>query len=240
MSDDKYMKIAIMQPYFFPYIGYFQLINAVDKFVIYDDVAFIKQGWINRNRILINGVDYMFSVPLKDVSSYRLINDTLIHKELFNRFKAKFSKQLEQAYSKLPFFDTVYDLIQQVLNRENKSIGQLAVNSLKSVCHCLSIDTVLIDTSVVYQNNNLQAQSRVLDICKKEDANVYINLSGGVELYQNSVFANNGIELLFIKPKPISYKQLNNEFVPWLSIIDVLMFNSAEEVKAMLNKWEFV
>lgn len=234
------MKLAIMQPYFFPYIGYFQLISAVDKFVVYDDVSYIRQGWINRNRILLGGKDHMVSVPLVDASSYRMIKDTFIHKERYGAFKEKFSKTLHQAYGKAPFFGDICELVQRVLDSESESISRLAVTSLRVVCGHLGLQTAIVDTSVAYQNGHLHAQERVLDICRKEGASVYVNPPGGTELYQKDAFAGNGIELLFLKPKPISYRQFDNEFVPWLSIIDVLMFNSVESVRAMLHEYEFV
>lgn len=232
------MKLAIMQPYFFPYIGYFQLIGLVDKFVAYDDVSYIRQGWINRNRILLNGKDHVVSVPLVDASSYRMIKDTLIHKDKYGAFKEKFSKTLLQSYGKAPFNGVVRELVQRVLDSEGVSIGRLAINSLKAVCGYLGLQSAIVDTSAVYQNDHLHAQDRVLDICRKEGASVYVNPPGGAALYQKNVFAENGIELMFLKPKPISYRQYDNEFVPWLSIIDVLMFNPVEKVRAMLSEIE--
>ncbi|HTW93002.1 MAG TPA: WbqC family protein [bacterium] len=232
------MRLAIMQPYLFPYIGYFQLINAVDKFVVCDDVSFIKQGWINRNRILFRGRDYMFSVPLADASSHRKIKDTIIHHEQHVAFKENLPKTLHQAYGKAPFNGVVRELVLRVLDSEGVSISRLAVNSLKSVCSYLGLQTPFVDTSAVYQNDHLRAQDRVLDICRREGASAYVNAPGGTKLYQKDVFANRGIELLFLQPKPISYRQYDNEFVPWLSIIDVLMFNSVEKVKLMLREYD--
>lgn len=229
-----------MQPYFFPYIGYFQLISAVDKFVAYDDVSYIRQGWINRNRILLGGKDHMVSVPLADASSYRTIRDTLIHKERYGAFKKRLSKTLLQAYGKAPFHEDVRELVQRVLDSEDVSVSRLAVNSLKSVCSYLSLQTSIVDTSLVYQNDHLHAQDRVLDICRKEGASGYVNPPGGTELYQKDIFAESGVELLFLKPKPLCYRQYDNEFVPWLSIIDVLMFNPAGAVRAMLGEYELV
>lgn len=227
-----------MQPYFFPYIGYFQLISAVDKHVVYDDGKYIKRGWINSNRILLDGRSRTFSVPLVHASNHRMIKDTTIHSGSYEAFKVKFSAQMRQAYVKAPQFGPVNELVQQVLKSESESISRLALNSLKSVCRYLGIRTPFVDSSAVYEDNHLPAQSRLLDICAKEGANVYINPPGGVEFYRKDVFAKNGIELLFLKPKELSYKQYDNEFVPWLSIIDVLMFNPLEAVRAMLGEFE--
>ncbi len=235
------MKLAINQPYFFPYIGYFQLIDSVNKFVVGDDVSFIRHGWINRNRVLLDGRIHQFSVPLVEASSHRMIKDTFIHREKYGVFKVKFSKTIRHAYSKAPYFRVVDGLVQHVLNSECESIGRLAVNSLKSVCSYLGIDTQFVPSSAVYKNAHLQVQSRVLDICRREGADTYINLPGGIELYQERAFAASGIDLLFIRPNPKRYGQApgDSRFVPWLSIIDVLMFNSREAVRSMLDQTEF-
>ncbi|HEY6976875.1 MAG TPA: WbqC family protein, partial [Chitinophagaceae bacterium] len=169
------MKIAIMQPYFFPYIGYFQLINSVDRFVIYDDVNFIKQGWINRNKILLNNKEYTFTVQLKDASSFRLIKDTQIHEEFYQRWKIKFMKSIEVNYKSAPFFKPVNRILQNVLDSESKYISKLATNSLKAVSNYIGIKTFFIDTSSFYENSHLSGQERILDICKKEQASHYIN-----------------------------------------------------------------
>jgi len=234
------MKIAIMQPYFFPYIGYFQLINAVDKFILYDDVTFIKQGWINRNRILLNDKEYLFSVPIKDISSNKYIKDVKIHQDLYYIFKKKLLKTIKQSYSKSPFFEAVFLLLQDTLNCEVETINDLAKHSIKSLCKYLYIDTILIDSSVDYQNGHLHAQERVLDICKKENTNTYINTIGGKDLYSKDEFSRNGIGLIFLKPLIIEYKQYNNDFVPWLSIIDIMMFNGKDKIKKMLNNYALI
>lgn len=231
------MKLAIMQPYFMPYIGYFQLINAVDKFVFLDDVTFIKQGWINRNRILLNDKEHLFSVPIKDISSNKLIKDVKIHQDLYHIFKKKLLKTIKQSYSKSPFFESVFLLFQDILNCEVETINDLAKHSIKSICKYLYIDTILIDSSVDYQNGHLHAQERVLDICKKENTNTYINTIGGKDLYSKDEFSRNGIRLIFLKPLIIEYKQYNNDFVPWLSIIDIMMFNGKDRIKKMLNNY---
>lgn len=235
------MKVAIMQPYLFPYIGYFQLIAAVDKFVVYDDVNFIKGGWINRNNILVNKKSTLFTVPLHNSSSFMLINETRINLKFYTIWKIKFLRTIEQSYKKAPFFNEVYALIANVLdNYEGDLISKLAVNSIKSVCEYLKIQTEIIPTSEIYNNKNFSGQERVLDICSIENATDYINPIGGLQLYSKETFKEKELILNFIKSLPIEYKQFNNEFIPWLSIIDVLMFNSVDEVKIILDKYELV
>lgn len=229
------IKLAIMQPYFFPYIGYFQLIAAVDKFVIYDDVNFINKGWINRNNILINGKAGLISVPLKGASQNKLIKDIAPVSE--NKWRNTLLKTIEQNYKKAPMYSSVYPLLQYLINDEAETISELNYKGIKAVCYYLNISTTLIPSSVVYGNSDLKGQFRILDICIKENAQHYINPVGGMELYNREVFNKEGISLSFIRSEPSPYKQLTNEFIPALSIIDVLMFNDLEQVKILLNQF---
>jgi len=233
------MKIAVMQPYFMPYIGYFQLINAVDKFIIYDDVNYIKQGWINRNNILLNGKSHLFSIPLKDASSFKKINEIEINEALFVKWKEKFFKTLELAYKKASNYDTVISILKKSFDH-NKKISDLIYLSLVEICNYLGITTKIEKTSDIYHNVGLSREERLIDICKKENAGVYINPIGGQELYTKDYFKNHDISLLFIKTTKVDYQQFNHDFVPWLSIIDILMFNSTEEIKEMLNQFELL
>ncbi|WP_240915643.1 WbqC family protein [Cellulophaga sp. BC115SP] len=227
-----------MQPYIFPYIGYFQLIKAVDKFVIYDDVNFINRGWINRNRILVNGKDSLFTIPLKEASQNKLINEIEVNWD--DAWKSKWLKTLEQSYKKAPYFQQVRPIIEQTLGQEKTIFSEIIVENLKLINAYLGITTEIIPSSAIYQNIELKAQTRILDICLQEKANHYINPIGGIELYQKEVFEEKGMQLNFIKSKPVQYPQLKNDFVPWLSIIDVLMFNSVEQIQTFLDSYELV
>ncbi|MEO5569300.1 MAG: WbqC family protein [Bacteroidia bacterium] len=233
-------KIAIMQPYIFPFIGYFQLINAVDKFIIYDDVNFIKQGWINRNNILVNGKSFSFSIPLHDISSFRLINETEVNEKLYLNWVNKFMKTIELNYAKAPYLQNIFNLIRSVfLSGENK-ISRIAGLSINKVCNYLQLPITIINTSAVYNNAHLKNFERVLDICKIEEADTYVNASGGQKLYKKEKFKEQSINLFFIKPISKKYLQFKNEFVPFLSIIDVLMFNSIEETRELLKAYELI
>ena len=231
------MKLGIMQPYFFPYIGYFQLISAVDRFIAYDDVTFIKQGWINRNRMLANGSSLLFTVPLSGAGSYTLIRDVSINNALYAGWCKKFYKTLEQYYRKAPHYEKVLPVIKDLLNSEPKRISTFALHSIKTVCAYLAITTEIVETAINYNNSHLKAEDRVIDICRQEGAQTYVNVDGGRALYSHGNFERNGIDLKFMKSRDISYKQLGNPFVPWLSIIDVMMFNSREEIKEYLNSF---
>jgi len=234
------MKLAIMQPYIFPYLGYFQLVNAVELFVFYDDVNFIKRGWVNRNRIIVNGKDFMFTVPLVKASQNNSIKESYINKESYDDWKKKFLLTIEHSYKKAPQFESINSLVMKALNKEHNSVSDLAIDSIKSVSEYLGIKTKFITSSDKYQNKNLERQERLIDICKIEGADYYINALGGQELYVKGDFSKQNIKLDFIKPILGEYKQFDHKFVPGLSIIDALMFNSKKEIKKMLSDYQLV
>lgn len=234
------MKIAIMQPYFFPYVGYFQLINATEKFIMYDDVNFIKQGWINKNSILANGISSTFTLPLENQSSFTKISETYISATLFENWKKKFFKNLAQNYAKAPYYNMIQPIIFDVLQYGSGQISVLNYNIISKICTYLGISTNLVASSSVYNNCDLASSKRIIDICKIEKATVYINLAGGKDLYNKEEFANNGLKLYFISTNEILYKQFNNGFIANLSIIDVLMFNSPKDVLIILNNIKLV
>lgn len=231
------MKIAIMQPYFFPYIGYFQLINAVDKFVFLDDVNFINRGWINRNRILVNGKDVIFTIPLKDASQNRLINEIMTGGD---EWKNKILKTIELSYKKAPQFYSVFGVINEVISSSLHDIASFAKKSIESVCSYLEIKTEIVFSSNQYNNKNLKGEERIIDIVLKEKATDYINPGGGTELYNRDNFFDRGLQLYFLKTKELIYPQFKNQFVPFLSIVDVMMFNEKEKVKQLLQEYELV
>jgi len=229
------MKLAIMQPYLFPYIGYFQLIKAVDKFVIYDDVNYIQQGWINRNRILLKGKAFLFTLHLKGASPFKLINEI----EIKNN-NEKTLKTFKQAYIKAPFFREVYSVIEKIFTVNENNLSRFVINSILEIAKCLGIHTQTLISSQIKKDRELKGQEKIIDICKVLEANHYINAIGGMELYSKERFEKEGIKLSFIKSKLISYKQFNNEFIPWLSIIDVMMFNPKHKINDMLNAYEII
>lgn len=232
------MTIAIMQPYIFPYIGYFQLIKAVDKFVIYDDVNFINKGWINRNRILVGGKDHLFTIPLKDASQNKLIFEVELSEA--EPWRKKMLKTIQQSYQKAPNYPTVFPIVEEVVNFEARTISELSILCLKRICSYLSIETEIVNTSRIYMNADLKAKERIMDICTKENAQHYINPLGGIELYERSQFLSQGVRLNFIKSTASSYPQFKNAFVPWLSIIDILMFNDLESINTLLEEYELI
>ena len=231
------MNLVIMQPYLFPYIGYFQLLAAADRFVVYDDVQFIKGGWINRNRILVNSQPWLFTVPLDQPSPNRLIGD--IELRPAGQWQPKLLQTITQNYRHAPHFDEVFDLIQQIFAPEARTIADLVRISLSKIVEYLQLSVQIVPSSAIYGNTQLKSQERVLDICRLEGADYYINATGGRTLYNGEVFKENGIDLRFIHPKIIAYPQQNKnkDFVAGLSIVDVLMNNSVPEMKQLLSAY---
>lgn len=230
------MKLAIMQPYFFPYIGYFQLMNAVDKFVVYDNIKYTKKGWINRNRILVNGKDSYITISLKkDSDSLDVRERCLADTWIIDR--TKILNRIKESYRKAPYFKQVYPLIEDCVLFEEKNLFSFIFNSLTKVRDYLEIPTEFIVSSTVAVDFNLKATEKVLAICKDIKANTYINPIGGVELYDKKYFKNQGIDLHFIKTKDFNYSQFGNQFVPFLSIIDVMMLNSKKDISKMLKMY---
>src|SRR3569623_366953 len=227
------MKLAINQPYLFPYIGYFQLIAAVDKFVFLDDVNFIKSGWIHRNRILIAGETRYITVPLSQASQTRKINDIAVHEE--TPLRRKLMGTLRQSYARAPHFSNVVGLVQEVLAANDSQISVLAERSVVAVCRYLGLNTEFVMSSAQYRNLELKGEERVLDICKKEVATDYFNLPGGRQLYDERRFREKGISLHFIKPNLQPYPQFAQEFHAGLSILDILMFNDRQTARKMLE-----
>lgn len=230
------MNIAVMQPYLFPYIGYFQLIQAADRFIFYDDVDFITRGWINRNNILINGKANLFTVPLRKASQNKLINE--IEVAMDDRQRKKFLKKIYHAYTNAPEFDAVYPLIERTFTSDHETIADLAIRSVEETAGYLGQSTEFYRSSERFDNRDLDAADRLIDITRKEGGDTYINPEGGRDLYDKPYFEKHGVELRFLKPACPPYQQFDHDFVPWLSIIDILMFNEPDAIAEMLTAYE--
>jgi hypothetical protein len=230
------MKIGIMQPYFLPYIGYWQLIKAVDKYVVYDDVQYIKGGWINRNRMLLDGKDFMFNLLLSKASPNKLINEIEVLSD-----QTKLLRTIESAYKKATQYDIVFPLMKSIVEYEDKNLAKYVGNSIMKIAGYMDVNAEIIYSSDIREKNcNLKAQEKILHICKLLSATEYINTVSGKDLYCREDFRKKGIDLKFLCTESVRYKQFNNEFVPFMSVLDVMMFNSAEEIKIMLDKYELI
>jgi hypothetical protein len=225
-------KLGVMQPYFLPYIGYFQLIAAVDIFVVYDNIEYTKKGWINRNRMLRNGSDAVFSLPLKKGSDSLCVVDRHLSSD-FKREKllAKFAG----AYRKAPHYERTFDLLSKLLRYPNSNLFDYLWHSVVCINEHLGIDTKLLASSQVSIDHDLRSQDKILALCQEIGATAYVNPMGGRGLYSRSDFGAVKVDLQFLKTRPTKYSQFEEQFVPWLSIVDVLMFNELEEAKALVR-----
>ena len=228
------MKIAIMQPYFLPYIGYFQLINSVDVFVIYDTIEFTKKGWINRNRILVNNEAQLFSIPLKKDSDFLNVNQRFLSENWASE-KTKLLNKIKGSYQKSPYYSENIGLFLECFQFENNNLFEFILHSVKKICAVLDIKTNIIVASSISINHELKSSEKVKAICKELLADEYINTIGGIDLYDKNDFNAAGIKLNFIKTSPFSYHQNNQNFIPFLSVLDLFMFNSVTEIKEILN-----
>lgn len=232
------MTIAVMQPYLFPYLGYFQLIHAVDRFVIYDDVNYIKKGWVNRNNLLEGTASSLFTVPLLAASQNKKINEIEVSDE--GGWQDKLMRRVNMNYGKAPHFSTVVSLIEDGIRRKGLSIASYNEAILRDVTSYMGLDTTIIGTSAGYDNSELKGPERILDICQQEGAEHYINPVGGMELYDRPSFQEKGVRLSFLRSQLPAYQQAGAPFVPGLSIIDVLMYNDAAQIRTMLDQYELL
>jgi hypothetical protein len=249
------MKLAIMQPYFFPYIGYFQLINAVDKFIIYTKLNFIKKEWMNRNRILDsgNGSIVQIGIPLVKGGSNHKIDEVKIYNE--SNWQKKLKNIIISNYKKAPFFDEVYSFLEELIDVKYEYLYHFNIVSIVKICNYLGITTEISyeDTYFPLIEKKLKERQlyykeypediypakvlRIFEICQNEKSNIYYNAIGGMKLYDKYIFKKNNIDLHFLLTKNVVYNRKNNFFEPNLSIIDVIMFNSPIEVKVMLEEY---
>jgi hypothetical protein len=229
--------LAIMQPYFFPYIGYFQLIAAVDTFIVYDNIKYTKKGWINRNRMLQNGKDVMFSLPLKSDSD----SLDICSRELAANFNPeKLLNQFREAYRHAPCFGQAFPLLEQIVRHEDKNLFSYLHHSIVSICQHLGITTQILISSGIAIDHDLKNQDKVLVLCEAAGANTYVNAIGGLDLYSKEDFRKRGIKLKFVRSKEFEYAQFGDTFVPWLSIVDVMMFNPVEVIQSQLTQFDLV
>ena len=228
------MTLAIMQPYFLPYLGYFQLMNTCDEFIVYDNIKFSRKGWINRNRILVNGKDEYITLPLRKDSDFLNVEKRFLA-ETWPEERKKILNRINTYYRKAPNFENAFSLIESILLYGDLNLFGFIYNSLVAVSKYLEIHTPLTISSTIDIDHSLKAEKKVIALCKARNAARYINPIGGTELYDRQIFTEAGIELQFLSMNEISYKQFDNDYISSLSILDVLMFNPKETVREMLT-----
>lgn len=230
------MTLGIMQPYFLPYIGYFQLMKMVDRYVIYDDVNYIKGGWINRNNLLTNGQKQLFTLSLDAASPNKKINEIRLKDDF-----SKFRKTIDLNYSKAPCYGQFRPVLEEILTFEDRNLARFIAHSIHRIADYLEFDTRFCLSSDIEKDPDLHGQDRVIDICNRLSADRYVNAIGGRELYDVGAFARHGVELKFLSPKLEPYPQLRTpDFVPGLSLLDVLMNVAPAEANRLLEQYELI
>lgn len=230
------MKLAIMQPYFLPYLGYFQLMAAADKFIFLDNVNFIKKGWINRNQLLLNGAPHLFTLPLQRASQNKYICDIQVTAD--KKWVDSLQKTIRHAYAKAPHYTAVTDMLLPLLRSDEVMLDVFLADMLAAVARYIGIDSEIVGTSRQFDCEEAVGQERIIRICKLMGADHYINPIGGADLYDRDRFYVENIELSFLTPCIQPYLQGSDSFIPNLSILDVLMFNEPKQVNAMLKQAE--
>lgn len=226
------MILAVMQPYFLPHPGYFQLLAAADRFVVFDDVAFITRGWINRNRILLNGREHRFTIPLQRASQNRLIREIELVAD--RPWRDDLLKTFRQAYRRASHFEEFFPVLRAIVHCEERNLAAYLLHSLRRISDYVGLRAEIIPTSSVYQNAELKGEERILDICRQEEAETYLNAIGGTELYTARKFAERGIELRFVKPFSLGDNEAERVSETF-SIVHALMHVPREHLKEVLS-----
>jgi len=233
---DRMRSMAIMQPYFFPYLGYYQLAGAVERFLFYDDVQFIKGGYIARNRVLLGQQEWMFSVPLAGASSNKLITEVKVDVGKWPTWKSKFLRTLAQNYVRAPQRDQGLALVEEVLQLEDDGIGTLAAASVTKVMKAIGRTTRFQRSSEMAIRRDLTFEDRILHVCQREGVELYLQSPGGAELYSCARWEAEGIALRFLRPSFPKYLR-KGPWLPGLSIIDILMHVELQELSTMLDQY---
>ena len=220
------MILSANQPYFLPYFPWWQLIAQADLFLISDDYAFIRHGWVNRNLICVNGHEQFFRIPVKDISCNRAINET---QRAFEDVTDNL-KTLAMAYHKAPYFTEGFALAERIFACKDLNLSRFLTHSIREICAYLGIGTPLRLNSSLVGNTLLKREERIYDFCRRCGADIYVNAIGGQKLYDRAAFAAHGIELRF----------LQTEVTERLSIIDSVMHHSREELHDMLGRFRYV
>lgn len=232
------MTLTGMQPYFFPYIGYFQLMKASDIFMMGDDFNYIKEGWSNRNRILVHHQPAFIHLSLEKASPFKTYQEITIKKD--PRKLRRLLITIEQSYSKAKEFNNAFGIVSEILACEETNLALYIFNSFRIICEYLEMDVRLILSSTYGIDSQTDRSDKVIALCNSVGATTFVNPIGGMALYSKDYFNKKGIELLFLKSRSVEYKQFGTGFIPWLSIIDVMMFNSKEEINDLLDQYDLI
>jgi hypothetical protein len=234
--SDGTLRVALMQPYFFPYLGYFQLMHAVDCFVFYDDAQFMKGGWVNRNRLLVAGRPGWWTFPVVH-ASHRLP----ISRRAYCNSPTQVSRlaaQVEHAYRLAPQFGSMFPRIAGYLESPRSNVATFNQSHLELLARDMGLQCRFLAASELVPGTTLDGQAKVIEICRALGASHYVNSPGGQALYDATAFADAGVQLGFLHPRPAAYPQFGEAHVPALSIVDALMFNDPANMRQLLQQYD--
>jgi hypothetical protein len=229
-------KVVIMQPYFFPYLGYFHLLDSCDTFVFLDNVNYINRGWVNRNQFILSGAPNMYTVPLNGASQNKLINELSIAD---GRWTKGFLKSLEMSYRKTKCFDDLIEPLKEVIGDGTGKIADLNQRTTMWCANQLGLTKEFKVSSIDFASIEGAGQERIIRICQEESADAYNNAIGGVDLYNKMDFSKFGIELSFVRSSLSAYPQSVTGFQPGMSILDILMNNDINERQTLVKQYTF-
>lgn len=228
--------IAVMQPYLFPYLGYFQLIAAADVFVLGDDLQYVRSGWVNRNRILHNDEARLITFPLKKDRFQLQINQRQLC-DHFSDEAERLIRLIAESYKEAPYFAQVMPLVERLIHFPQQNISLYAEHAIREMCAYLHIVTPIMRSSDLILGSPVDKQERIIRIAHTFEATTFITPEGGSVVYDRDHFARNRLLVRFFRMNPVEYRQFRQPFVANLSIIDVLMFNCVEQVQQMLTQY---
>jgi len=241
------MKLGIMQSYFFPYFGYFQLVNSVDTFCLYEHVTFRKRSWITRNRILDKGNQEprYINIPVKNKSSFKAIGEISIDDS--TNWRRTILDALYFNYKKAPFFESSYDVLERLINLKIENLHDYNSEIVVNISRWLECSTSIVSKSEKAVETELEnglidhtldiKTNRVVKLCRLYGASHYVNPTGGVALYCKDSFTRNGLELSFLDSHIEEYEQWGESYTPHLSIIDMMMHLSREKMQHLLKSY---
>lgn len=225
--------IGLMQPFFLPYIGYFQLMNAVDFFIVLDNVEYSKKSYVKRNILNLNGKDKLFSIPIKKSKDNSKINE-LILSEKFRDFKIKFYNQFKTNYYYADYYDEAIELLNEIFSTDEIRLSNFLVNQLKVIAKKFEMNTTIATSSDYLKDNYDTKEERIFDICKKLESKIYINAIGGRKLYSKEFFSLQGIDLKFIQ------KNIVNKNIGYYSILNDVAIYGIKTLRKKLYDYELV
>jgi hypothetical protein len=230
----------MMQPYFFPYLGYFALIAATDEWVVFDTAQYIRRGWVNRNRVLSSGKDgwKYIRIPVEKSSQLTRICEmkTASSSVLFTNVVNSLD---DYRCWETPFYDETRQLLEACLTASSDDLTDCLVRCLTQTCEHLQIPFAprLYSTLDITQPADPQPGDWALQTALQLGATEYLNPPGGRDLFDPTAFHNAGIHLTFLEHKLPRYQQ-RAEFIAGLSIIDVLMWNGRIRTRELLTDYQ--